>query len=136
MRRISFNLAPPMLADQRPAGRPRKRQYPAWALLPPFRLLKRLKGLRVTILVPFDHTAERKTERALARDYEALVDCVAARLDVRDIDAVAELLALAGDVRGFGPVKRAAMDTYGPRAADLEAALVRARYDEPVCALS
>jgi len=35
---------------------------------------------------------------------------VAARLDVRDIDAAAELLALACDVRGFGPVKRAAMD--------------------------
>ncbi len=121
--RISFNLAPPLFSRPGPNGRPRKHQFPAWLMLPLFGLLKRLKGLRGTPLDPFGYTAERKAERTLARDYGALVNRAIARLDARNIDAVADLLALAGEVRGFGPVKQAAMAAYGPRAAALEAAL-------------
>ncbi|NIR60001.1 MAG: hypothetical protein GWO02_10985, partial [Gammaproteobacteria bacterium] len=72
--RLRFHLAPPLLARRDPAtGVPRKRAFGAW-VLPVFRLLARLKGLRGTGLDPFGWTAERRAERALIGEYEKTVD--------------------------------------------------------------
>jgi indolepyruvate ferredoxin oxidoreductase len=43
-------------------------------MLPAFRLLAKLKGLRGTAFDPFGYTAERREERALIREYEGLID--------------------------------------------------------------
>ena len=43
-------------------------------MLPAFKLLAKLKFLRGTAFDPFGYTAERKVERALIGEYEALVD--------------------------------------------------------------
>ena len=72
--RLSFHLAPPLLATRDPeTGHMKKRAFGAW-ILPLFHILARFKGLRGSFLDPFGHSAERKRERALIAEYEALID--------------------------------------------------------------
>ena len=103
--KLSFNLAPPLFARADPTtGLPRKRRFGAW-LVPAFRLLAKLKGLRGTRLDPFGWTAERKMERRLIAEYEALIEQILAAL-TRDNHALAVALATLPDgIRGFGHVK-------------------------------
>ena len=54
-------------------------------------------------------------ERALITQYEGLVDDVLASLDAGNHSDALTLLALADEVRGFGPVKAAAVETYQAR---------------------
>src|SRR5260370_11871711 len=67
--KISFNLAPPMLAGGKDAlGRPRKRAFGAW-MMPVFRLLAKMRGLRGTAFDIFGHSADRRLERDLIAGY-------------------------------------------------------------------
>ena len=109
--RIAFNLAVPLLSRHRAGERPGKRAYSA-RILPLLRLLARLRWLRGTRLDPFGWTNERRDERALISEYEALVDIVLARLDETCRDQAIRLLGLADAVRGYGPVKQAAITRY------------------------
>ncbi len=71
--RFEFHLAPPLLARRdKTTGLPRKMTFGAW-LLPAFRVLARLKFLRGTACDPFGYSVERKTERKLIADYEAML---------------------------------------------------------------
>lgn len=128
--RISFNLAPPLFSRTGPNGRPRKRELPAWALLPALRLLKRLRWLRGTALDPFGWSKERRSERALARDYIALVERTLPLLTPARLGEAVKLLGLVDQVRGFGPVKEQAMALYAQRVARAEADF-RAQCDVP-----
>lgn len=110
--KIAFNMAPPFLGTGGPGGRPRKREMPGWVMLPALNLLKRLKGLRGGIFDPFGYARERRAERALLSAYEALLDRAVDRLSPANLDKAIALLTLANDVRGFGPVKMAAMHRY------------------------
>lgn len=130
---LSFNLAPPLLSRPGPNGRPRKREVSARVALPLFRLLKRLRFLRGTPLDIFGRTEERRAERQLVADYEALVERVIAALTPARADAAAELLSLVSEVRGFGPVKLAAMARYAEKLAAAEAAYVQ-RTERPALA--
>jgi len=68
--KISFNLAPPLLGGAKDAlGRPKKRAFGAW-MLPVFRMLAKMKGLRGTSFDIFGHSADRKLERDLIAGYE------------------------------------------------------------------
>ena len=68
--KISFNLAPPMLAGGTDAlGRPRKRAFGAW-MMPLFRLLAKMRGLRGTAFDIFGYSADRRLERDLIAGYE------------------------------------------------------------------
>ena len=60
-------------------GLPRKMSFGPW-LLPAFRLLAKLKFLRGTAFDPFGRSLERRTERKLIADYEAMLDEVLAAL--------------------------------------------------------
>jgi indolepyruvate ferredoxin oxidoreductase len=102
---LHFHLAPPLLARIDPnTGRPRKKRYGPW-MLTAFSLLAKLKGLRGTPLDPFGRSEERRMERQLIGEYEALVDELLARLD-RENQAVAlQLAALPEEIRGYGCVK-------------------------------
>lgn len=115
---IAFHLAPPMLPGKDASGRPKKRRFGAW-MLPAFRLLARFKGLRGTPFDPFGRTAERRAERALIADYITLVERVLGELTAASEPAAADLLALYGDIRGYGPVKHQAMLGAKAREADL-----------------
>ncbi|AOS98368.1 indolepyruvate ferredoxin oxidoreductase [Microbulbifer aggregans] len=102
---LEFNLAPPLLARYDKAlGRPRKMKFGGW-MFKAFRVLAKLKFLRGTPLDLFGYTAERKMERELISEYEALVDRVTGALNAENHAAAIELLSYPDLIRGYGPVK-------------------------------
>jgi indolepyruvate ferredoxin oxidoreductase len=109
--RIRFHMAPPLLARPGPNGRPRKMKIGPW-LMPMLRVMARLRGVRGSWLDPFGHTQERRLERELARDYEALVrDEILPRL-TPERHALAQSIARVPErIRGFGHVKLANLAT-------------------------
>jgi indolepyruvate ferredoxin oxidoreductase len=107
--RLNYYLAAPLVARRdRRTGAPRKRRFGPW-LGSVFRMLARLKFLRGTAFDPFGYTRERRTERALIREYEAMIDEALARLDARNHALAVELAGLPEHVRGFGHVKEASV---------------------------
>jgi indolepyruvate ferredoxin oxidoreductase len=103
--RLTFHLAPPLLARRDKAtGEPRKMSFGPW-MMSAFGLLAKLKFLRGTALDPFGYTAERRTERQLVRDYEALLDELIARLAPDNHHLAVGLAAIPEKIRGFGHVK-------------------------------
>jgi len=120
---ISFNLAPPMLAGGKDTlGRPRKRAFGAW-MMPVFRLLAKMRGLRGTAFDIFGYSADRRLERDLIAGYEKDVAHVLSVLSPLTLDTAIELLSLPDRIRGYGPVKeksvRDAKARYAQLAADL-----------------
>jgi indolepyruvate ferredoxin oxidoreductase len=104
--RLTFHLAPPLLARRnRTTGEPRKMSFGPW-MLPVFGVLAKLKFLRGTVLDPFGYTAERKVERQLVRDYEALLDELLAKFSPENHDLAVGLAAVPEKIRGFGHVKQ------------------------------
>ncbi|RQR27647.1 indolepyruvate ferredoxin oxidoreductase family protein [Burkholderia sp. Bp9143] len=101
---LSFYLAPPLLAKRDEHGHLQKKRFGAW-VLPAFRVLAKLKGLRGTPFDVFGHTAERRDERRLIADYIALVDEFCATLDAQRLPVALQLANLPDDIRGFGHVK-------------------------------
>ena len=85
-------------------GRLVKSQYGAW-MGHAFRWLAPFKRLRGTVLDPFGRTAERKMERALIRDYEALIEEIAGALSKENHEVAVALASLPERIRGFGHVK-------------------------------
>ena len=103
-----FHLAPPLSGTDPATGRRRKRAVPGRVALPLFRLLRHGKVLRGTPLDVFGWQAERRTERAFARQYEADLRSLLPRLRRDTLDAAVALARQPMDIRGFGPVKDAA----------------------------
>jgi indolepyruvate ferredoxin oxidoreductase len=103
--RLTFHLAPPLLARRDTiTGEPRKMSFGPW-MLPLFRVLARFKFLRGTAFDPFGRTEERRTERALVSDYEALLDELTARLTPENHALAVGLAAIPEKIRGYGHVK-------------------------------
>ncbi len=103
--KLRFHLAPPVLNGKRDArGRPLKREFGAW-LLPVFRLLAAMRGLRGTALDVFGYTAERRMERRLIEEFEENIDEILEGLSEANVEAVADLVGKYMDIRGYGPVK-------------------------------
>src|SRR5262249_42791711 len=101
---LRFHLAPPLLAARDPATRHlKKRVYGKW-MLSAFRILAGLRGLRGTTFDIFGRTAERRRERQLIAEYEALLDEVIAALSADNRAAAAELAAVPLEMRGFGHI--------------------------------
>jgi indolepyruvate ferredoxin oxidoreductase len=103
--RFEFHLAPPMIArkDGR-TGAPQKMSFGPW-MMHVFRLLAKLKGLRGTGFDPFGYTQERRTERALIADYEAMLAEVLDRLTPENHHVAVALAAIPDKIRGFGHIK-------------------------------
>jgi indolepyruvate ferredoxin oxidoreductase len=121
--KISFNLAPPMLAGKPDAlGRPGKRAFGAW-MMPVFRLLAMMRVLRGTSLDFFGNSPDRKLERELIADYEKDVASVLGVLSPLTLDTAIELLSLPDRIRGYGPVKEKAARDAKARHAQLAADL-------------
>jgi len=117
--RLNYYLAPPLLARRDPhTGVPRKRRFGPWVGAV-FRRLARFKFLRATPFDPFGYTQERRTERALIREYEAMIDEVLARLDARNHSLAVELAWLPEHIRGFGHVKAASVQAAREQRAQL-----------------
>ena len=128
--RLRFHLAPPLLARHDPvSGRPRKMTFGPW-VLPLFRLLAKGKGLRGTWADPFGKTAERRMERRLIADYVAMIGDLLPQLGGENYRTVVALAALPEKIRGFGPVKQAAVT-----AAAAERSRLLARLAQPAAPL-
>jgi indolepyruvate ferredoxin oxidoreductase len=127
--RLEFHLAPPLLASRDPqTGHLLKRRFGPW-MRHAFRLLARMKRLRGTMFDPFGHTAERRRERALIREYEQILDEVLERLSADNHALAVELARLPERIRGFGHVKEAAIRRFE---AEKEALLARLRGERPL----
>jgi indolepyruvate ferredoxin oxidoreductase len=104
--RFNVHLAPPLLARRDPrTGEPRKMTFGPW-IFGAFRVLAKLKGLRGTAFDPFGYTSERRTERALVRDYETMLEEVFARLSPENHHVAVGLAVIPEKIRGFGHVKQ------------------------------
>jgi len=103
--RLEFHLAPPLLSRRDPeTGKPKKMAFGPW-MLSAFRLLAKLKFLRGTPFDPFGRTIERRTERALVRDYETMLDELLAKLSPQNHHLAVALALIPEKIRGFGHVK-------------------------------
>lgn len=103
--KLKFHLAPPLLARRDPrTGHLIKRQYGAW-LLPVFKVIARLKFLRGGLFDVFGHTAERRWERALVSEYEALVEEILTNLQPHNHSQAVAAAMAASAIRGYGHVK-------------------------------
>ncbi|AXI43218.1 indolepyruvate ferredoxin oxidoreductase family protein [Sulfitobacter sp. SK011] len=105
--KIKYHLAPPLWPTGRDTrGRPVKRSFGPW-MGHVFKLLTRMKALRGTWADVFSYSADRKLEVALIAWFEdVLIQVAAAEMD--DAEKLA-LLAAPMDIRGYGPVKDAAV---------------------------
>ncbi len=124
---LKFHLAPPLIAHKDPAtGEAKKMAFGPW-MLPAFRVLAKLKGLRGTAFDIFGRTEERRMERQLIQDYEKTVEELLSRLS-HDTHALAvEIASVPEHIRGYGHVKLRHVTDAKAR----EAALL-ARFRQPV----
>ena len=108
--KLRFHLAPPILNSGTDArGRPRKREFGAW-MLPVFRMLAKMKGLRGGAFDLFGRGEERKMERALIVEFEQTVEQLLGGLSGENVADAAEIAGLYLDIRGYGPVKAQATE--------------------------
>ncbi len=118
--KLRFHFSPSLIAGIDPnSGRPKKYEFGSW-ILGVLHVLARFRFLRGTALDPFSYTKERRLERRLIADYEALLDGLCEELDEPHLATAVELAGLPDQIRGYGPIKEAAAET------------VRARWDELV----
>ena len=103
--RFEFHLAPPLLGRRDPhTGLPVKSTFgPRMMVL--FRALAALKGLRGSMFDIFGYTQERRQERKLIGDYEALLEELMTALSPGKHATAVALAAIPEKIRGFGHVK-------------------------------
>jgi indolepyruvate ferredoxin oxidoreductase len=129
---LEYHLAPPLLARRDPAtGEPRKRAFGPW-IGKMFKLLARLRPLRGTPLDIFGYTQERRMERRLIADYEAVLHELAASLTPDNHALAVEIASLPAKVRGFGHVKAKNAETA--KACEAELLALWRRKDAPASA--
>jgi len=110
--KLRFHFSPPLFARIDPeTGRPRKYEFGGW-MLPLLRVLARLKFLRGTRFDPFGRSTERRVERELIADYEALVDEVLEKLSAGRHAHAVEILGLAETIKGYGLIKDRSIASY------------------------
>jgi indolepyruvate ferredoxin oxidoreductase len=102
--KLTYHLAPPLLAKRNDKGELQKRPFGPW-MLTAFKVLAKLKGLRGSALDIFGKTPERRTERALIGEYKASIEEVLLSLNAANHAAAVEIARLPEQIRGYGHVK-------------------------------
>ena len=103
--KFEFHLAPPILGKTNPTtGQALKTTFGPW-MMKGFKILAGLKGLRGTAFDIFGRTEERRQERALIGEYEALVKELIAGLTSDNHALAVSLASLPEQIRGYGHVK-------------------------------
>ena len=123
--KLKFHMAPPLFARRDPeTGELEKQEFGPW-MMAAFRVLAGLKFLRGTPLDIFGRSAERKQERRLIADYEAMVDELCNGLSSRNHEIAIAIASVPEHIRGYGHVKEQHLE----KAKAEEAALLRAFRD-------
>lgn len=80
-------------------------------------LLARAKSLRGNWLDPFAWSSDRHLDRAMLMDFEALLHRIVTQLPTQTSDhtSFCEAVAAADNIRGYGPVRHAAMERVRAR---------------------
>jgi len=103
--KLAFHLAPPLVSPRDlDTGKLKKREFGSWVITA-FKVLARLKGLRGTLFDIFGITAERRMERRLIGEYEAVVKELVDGLNADNHALAVEIAKLPMRIRGFGHVK-------------------------------
>jgi indolepyruvate ferredoxin oxidoreductase len=102
--KLHLHLAPPTLSKKDAHGHLVKKKYGPW-MFRAMHVLAKLKFLRGTAFDVFGNTEERRTERALVGEYEALVRELIGGLTSQKRDLAVELANLPDAIRGYGHVK-------------------------------
>ncbi len=128
---LKYHLAPPLLSRRDPeTGHLIKREFGPW-ILTAFGWLAKLKRLRGTPLDIFGYTEERKQERQLIKDYEAIVARLLGKLSVENLGLAAEIAAMPEHIRGYGHVKERHIAEAKSRESELLAAYEAGRTSAP-----
>ena len=103
--KLNFHLAPPALnkADAQ-TGVPKKSKYGPW-MMSAFRVLAKLRRYRGTALDFFGRSRERRMERALIGEYEAVIAETLERLTPQNYPLAVDLASLPEHIRGYGYIK-------------------------------
>ncbi len=102
---IRYHMAPPVLPGGRDSrGRPRKRAFGPW-LRRAMVVLAKMRHLRGSWADPLRLSGRRRQEAALRAWYLGLMDEVARHWSRENAATCREILASAGEIRGFGPVR-------------------------------
>jgi indolepyruvate ferredoxin oxidoreductase len=120
--KLTFHLAPPVLnkPDQE-TGEAKKSVYGPW-MMSAFRVLAKFRRFRGTWLDIFNKTTERRMERALVGEYEALVTELLAALAPHNHALAVELAQIPEHIRGYGHVKERHLKAAKAKEAELLAA--------------
>lgn len=118
---LKFNLAPPLFAKKDGKGHLVKAEFGSW-MWSAFKLLAKFKGLRGGTFDIFGYTEERKMERALIVEYREMIESLLAGLNAANVGNAVALASLPEQVRGFGHVKEASVETFRAEKARLLAA--------------
>jgi indolepyruvate ferredoxin oxidoreductase len=116
--KLNYHLAPPLTAKRNAKGELVKQPFGPW-MLTGFRLLARLKGLRGTPLDVFGRTEERKSERALIKEYRASIDELLGSLSSANLPLATEIARIPEEIRGYGHVKERHLAAARPKWAAL-----------------
>ena len=109
---VHYHLAPPLVARKdKVTGLAQKREFgPGTQRL--FRSLARLKFLRRTVADVFSYTQERRTEKAVLKEYEDTLHRIIDNLSPANHTVAVELAALPDQIRGYGHVKLTSINNY------------------------
>jgi indolepyruvate ferredoxin oxidoreductase len=118
--KLNFHLAPPLSNRPDASGQAKKSTYGPW-MMTAFGVLAKMKWLRGTTLDVFGRTPERRTERQLITDYEALIDELLPRLAAHNHAIAVELAAIPEHIRGYGHVKERHLKAAKAKEAELVA---------------
>jgi indolepyruvate ferredoxin oxidoreductase len=121
--KVKYHLAPPLIAKKDAHGRLIKQEFGSW-MLPVFKFMKNLKGLRGTALDIFGYTEERKMERALIVAYRETVEKLLTKLTAANLSQAVAIASIPEDIRGYGHVK----ERHLKLAKEKEAALLAAYF--------
>jgi indolepyruvate ferredoxin oxidoreductase len=102
--KLSFHLAPPLIARKNAKGEAIKMTFGPW-MYRVFKLLAALRPLRGTAFDIFGYTKERRMEYALIAHYESLMLEVLAGLAKGNYELAIALADLPERIRGFGHVR-------------------------------
>jgi len=117
--KLTFHLAPPVFNKPDPVtGVPRKTTYGPW-MLKAFGMLAKMRRFRGSAFDIFGRTAERKMERALIGEYEAIINEILAQLTPQNHAVAVDLASVPEYIRGYGHVKEAHLQTAKTREAAL-----------------
>ncbi len=108
--RLTFHLAPPLLAKRDPnTGEPAKMAFGPW-MMTAFGALAKFRFLRGTAFDPFGYTAERRTERALIGEYRHHIEAALEALSAQGHAAAVAIAEVPEEIRGYGHVKEASIE--------------------------